>query len=311
MATSPPPPKSLPKTDDPALMEPGPESRQSFGAAFERLVGIMARLRGEGGCPWDREQDLRSLRPYLVEEAYEVLEAIEHGTEHDHLEELGDLLLQVVFQAEIRRQAGAFDVADVVHAISDKLVRRHPHVFGDLALAGIDEIWSNWEETKKKEKGRRSVTDGVPRALPALLRAQRTTEKASRVGFDWPSIDGPLAKLSEEMAELHAARASGDRQRMEEELGDVLFSVVNVARFLEVSAEDALHGAVHRFKDRFLEVEDRVRESGKAMKEVPLAELDRYWDEAKLRRQKENTAMESTSKEASNTRTPVDPAPKV
>ncbi|MFO0727117.1 MAG: nucleoside triphosphate pyrophosphohydrolase [Myxococcota bacterium] len=276
--------KPLPSTDDQSLIAPTSEARQSFGAAFERLVGIMARLRGEGGCPWDREQDLKTLRPYLVEEAYEVLEAIDHGTAHDHQEELGDLMLQVVFQAEIRRQAGAFDVADVAHGISDKLVRRHPHVFGDLALRGIDEIWANWEEIKKAEKGRRSVTDGVPRALPALLRAQRTTEKASRVGFDWTSIDGPLEKLKEEMAELEAARASGNRQRVEEELGDVLFTVVNAARFLEVSAEDALQGAVDRFKERFMVVEDRVKESGRAMKDVPMSELDRYWNEAKAQK---------------------------
>ncbi|MCC7384978.1 MAG: nucleoside triphosphate pyrophosphohydrolase [Deltaproteobacteria bacterium] len=270
-----------PANDPRFLVQPTPEERGSFGAAFERLVGIMARLRGPGGCPWDREQDLRSLRPYLIEEAYEVLEAIEEGSSDAHREELGDLLLQVVFQAELRREAGTFDAADVTHGIADKLVRRHPHVFGELAADGVRQAFEHWEAMKAKEKNGRSVIDGVPKALPALLRAQRTTEKASRVGFDWPDASGPLAKLREELGELERAMEEGDRAGVEAEIGDLLFSVVNLSRFLEVGAEDALHGTIERFRRRFQHVERSVRERGQEVKETPLEELDRLWEEAK------------------------------
>jgi tetrapyrrole methylase family protein / MazG family protein len=270
-----------PSTDEQLLLDPSADARGSFGQAFERLVGIMARLRAPNGCPWDREQSLESLRPYLIEEAYEVLEAIEHGTVADHREELGDLLLQVVFQAELRREAGTFDAADVAHGIADKLVRRHPHVFGDRIADGVKQAFEHWEAMKSKEKGGRSVIDGVPRALPALLRAQRTTEKASRVGFDWKDRSGPLAKLKEETAELEAALASGERAKIEHELGDLLFTMVNLARFVEVGAEDALHGTIERFRRRFQHVEKQIAAAGKSMKETPMEELDRLWEEAK------------------------------
>ena len=182
--------RPAPTTDLARLTTPSEADRADFGAAFERIVGLMAYLRSPDGCPWDREQDLKTLKPYLVEEAYEVLEAIDHGTATDHREELGDLLLQVIFQAEIRRQAGEFDAADVAHTIADKLVRRHPHVFvrdDGHAVPDAASVPASWEAIKRQEKGDRSAIGGVPRSLPGLLRAQKITEKASRVGFDWPS----------------------------------------------------------------------------------------------------------------------------
>ena len=271
-----------PRTDDQTILTPTAADRASFGAAFERIVGLMARLRGPHGCPWDREQDLKSLKPFLVEEAYEVLEAIDDGTADDHREELGDLLLQVVFQAEIRRQAGEFDAADVAHTIADKLVRRHPHVFapeGDDPDAS--EVPASWEAIKRKEKGDRSAIGGVPRALPSLLRAQRITEKASRVGFDWPSADGPLDKLEEELGELRAAVAVGDAASVRHELGDLLFSLVNLARFLEADAEDALRGTVDRFERRFVAMEASIRAEGRRVDELDIDELEARWQAAK------------------------------
>ena len=273
--------KPVPALDDATLMSPPSEAREHYGAAFERLVAIMARLRGPGGCPWDREQSLASLRPYLVEETYEVLEALEVGTPADHREELGDLLLQVVFQAELRREEGAFDAADVAHAIADKLIRRHPHVFGEATANGAAQALEQWERAKSKEKGGRSIVDGVPRALPALLRAQRTGEKASRVGFDWPDVSGALAKLREELGELEQAVAAGERVAIEHELGDLLFSAVNVARYVEVGAEDALHGAVGRYRERFQYIERRASELGEDMATMGLERMDALWDEAK------------------------------
>lgn len=257
------------------------EARASFGLAFERLVGLMARLRADGGCPWDRAQDLKTLRPYLIEEAYEVLDALERGTPLDHREELGDLLLQVVFHAEIRRQEGAFDAADVAHAIADKLVRRHPHVFGDHSAGNANQALARWEEMKAKEKAGRSALSGVPPQLPALLRAQRVGEKAHNVGFDWSDVSGPLAKLDEELAELRAAVASQDKGAVEHELGDALFSIVNLARFFEISAEDALRSTVQRFSDRFAHVERALHARGKTPRDATLEEMDALWDEAK------------------------------
>jgi len=276
--------KPLPQLDDARLMQPSDDDRSRFGASYERLVGIMARLRGENGCPWDREQDLGSLRAYLIEEAYEVLEAIESDDAKHHAEELGDLLLQVVFQAEIRRQEGLFDAADVAHGICDKLVRRHPHVFGDTPAEGVAQAFGEWEKAKAKEKGGRSIVDGVPRALPALLRAQRTGEKASRVGFDWPDVSGALAKVKEEIAELEEAIATKDKKEVEHELGDLLFATVNVARFVQTGAEDALHAATERYRARFQYMEGRAKEQGLDMSTMGLEALDVLWDEAKARK---------------------------
>lgn len=270
-----------PWTDDTRLLTPAGASRRSFGDAFERLVGVMTRLRAPDGCPWDREQDLASIKPYLVEETYEVIEALEEGTVDDHKEELGDLLLQVVFQSELRREAKEFDVADVAHGICDKLVRRHPHVFEDATADGKAAAFEHWEQRKAQEKQNRSVIDGVPRSLPALLRAQRVTEKASRVGFDWNDISGPLDKLDEELGELREAMAHEDRDAVGRELGDVLFTLVNLARFLDVSSEDALNGTINEFSRRFKKVEASVRDAGERMEDVGLEELERRWQVAK------------------------------
>lgn len=270
-----------PWSDEARLTQPADEDRDRFGTAFERLVGIMARLRGEDGCPWDREQTLDSLKPFLVEEAYEVLDAIESGDVAEHREELGDLLLQVVFQAEVRRNEGAFDARDVVNAISDKLVRRHPHVFGDRDAHDADHAYRRWEEMKAQEKGDRSVLSGVPRQLPALLRAQRVTDKASKVGFDWKAIEGPVEKLDEELGELKAAIASGDPAAVEHELGDLLFTMVNVARFVDIDAEAALRRTVDRFTRRFEYVERAMKAEGRAMTEASLDELEAKWEAAK------------------------------
>ena len=253
--------------------------------AIERLLGIMTRLRGPGGCPWDREQTLETLRPYALEETYEVLEAIDGGDVSAHREELGDLLLQIVFQAELRREAGAFEFADVADAISDKLVSRHPHVFGDSVVKDAEGVLVQWAALKREEKrkkgGGQSALEGVPREMPALARADRLTEKASRVGFDWPDAAGARAKVVEELAELDAAIASGDRAEMEHELGDALFALANLGRKLGIAPEEALRATVGRFIRRFTHVEQRLAAAGVAPGRATLEEMDRLWDEAK------------------------------
>jgi MazG family protein len=271
-----------PDTGDPLLLQPSDDDRKSFGRAFERIVGLMARLRGDGGCPWDRVQTLETLRPYLIEEAYEVLEAVDAGDVVHHREELGDLLLQVVFHAEIRRREGAFDAADVAHGIADKLVRRHPHVFDHAHAGDASGALARWEEMKRREKQDRSVIDGVPSELPALLRAQRIGEKAANVGFDWRDPKGPVDKLQEELRELEEAIASKDAAAIEAEIGDILFAVVNVSRHLGVSSENALRGSIGRFAERFHHVERRVRASGRAFADTSLEELEAFWQEAKM-----------------------------
>ncbi len=263
--------------------------------AIDRLLAIMARLRGPDGCPWDREQTLKTLRPYVLEETYEVLEALESGDWREHCEELGDLLLQIVFQSQLTQEQGRFDFADVAEAISSKLVSRHPHVFerraggpGGQHPSGIkdaDGVMRQWVALKKKEKeakGRgHSVLEGVPREMPALARAERLTEKASRIGFDWPEAAGARAKVDEELGELDRAIASGEREQMEHELGDVLFAVANLARKLSIPPEEALRGAVSRFIARFHYIERELAHRGLALGSATLEELDQLWDEAK------------------------------
>jgi len=253
--------------------------------AIERLLGIMSRLRGPDGCPWDREQTLQTLRPYVLEETYEVLEAIDGGDPREHCEELGDLLLQIVFQAELASEAGRFDFADVATAISDKLVSRHPHVFGDAEAKDSETVLRQWvalkREEKRKKGGGESVLEGVPREMPALARADRLTEKASRVGFDWPDAGGAREKLAEELAELDEAVASGDRDAVEHELGDLLFAAANLGRKLGVPPEEALRGAVARFIARFAHVERELARRGVPHGEATLAQMDALWDEAK------------------------------
>jgi MazG family protein len=263
--------------------------------AIERLLSIMHRLRAPGGCPWDREQTLASLRPYVLEETYEVLEAIDAGDVAGHREELGDLLLQIVFQAELRQEAGAFEFADVADAISDKLVSRHPHVFGDSKVQDAEAVLVQWAALKREEKrkkgGGKSVLEGVPREMPALARADRLTEKASRIGFDWPDAAGARAKVAEELGELDAAIASGDRAEMEHELGDALFALANLARKLAIAPEEALRGTLGRFTARFTHVEEVLERRGVPHGGATLAEMDVLWDEAKaLERQAKSVA---------------------
>jgi tetrapyrrole methylase family protein/MazG family protein len=269
------------------------EGHAAAQAALGRLLAIMDRLRDPGGCPWDREQTLRSLTPYLLEEAHEVIEAIEAGDAAHHREELGDLLFQVVFQSRIAREEGKFDFAAVCDAIAEKLTRRHPHVFGDVSVSGSREVVKNWERIKADERkaegeGPRSAIGGVPTGLPALVRAERVTEKAGAVGFDWPDVKGVLAKVREELVELEEAvsRGSGsaaEQQAVEHELGDLLFALANLGRFVKVHPEEALRAAVRRFEGRFHHIEDRLREAGRTPRESTLEEMDRYWNEAKLR----------------------------
>jgi MazG family protein len=254
--------------------------------AMERLLGVMDRLRDPGGCPWDREQTLRTLTPYLLEEAHEVIEAIETGDAAHHKEELGDLLFQVVFQARIAREEGKFDFAQVCDAITEKLTRRHPHVFGDVSVSGSREVVKNWERIKadeRKAKGEapRSAIGGVPVALPALVRAERLTEKAGAVGFDWPDAKSVLAKVREELAELEEAMAGKDAAAVEHELGDLLFAVANLGRWVKVHPEEALRATLRRFEARFHFIEDRLRERGRSPRESTLEEMDALWNEAK------------------------------
>ncbi len=252
------------------------------GAGLARLQAVMARLRGPDGCPWDREQTLETLKPCLLEEAHELLETMDEESPGPHLEELGDVLLQVVFQSRIREERGEFALDDVAHALCDKLVRRHPHVFGDAVVDSSADVLRNWEAIKKGERPpRTSVLDGVPRSLPALLRAQRTQAKAARAGFDWPDAAGALDKIAEEAAELNEAAAGGDAGAIRREAGDILFSVVNLCRFLDVDSEQALQAATDRFARRFRHVEARAKADGVDMKNAPMELLDRYWEEAK------------------------------
>lgn len=273
---------------DPSVSDPPRHGEAQRAVA--RLLSLMDRLRDPGGCPWDREQTLRSLTPYLLEEAHEVIEAIEAGDALHHREELGDLLFQVVFQSRIAREEGKFDFAQVCDAISDKLTRRHPHVFGEASVSGSREVVKNWERIKaeeRAEKGQRprSAIGGVPTALPALVRAERIAEKAAAVGFDWPDRQGVLAKVREELAELeHELSPPGappSRQRIEEEMGDLLFALANLARFVQVHPEEALRGAVRKFEARFQHIEARLQETGRTPRESTLAEMDAFWNEAK------------------------------
>ena len=261
-----------------------------IGLAVERLVEIMRKLRAPGGCPWDREQDLKSLRPYLIEEAYEVLEEMDkvaEGAPWESLkEELGDLLFQIVFHAQLAKEQSEFDLAGVANAIADKLERRHPHVFGDGKASNSTQVLENWAKLKAKERKEKnghvgSVLDGVPRDAPGLQRAERLTEKASRIGFDWPDVSGVIAKVDEEVAELKEAMASNDKAALEHELGDVLFALANLGRHLGIAPEDAMRAANRRFTTRFHHVEKGLEAQGVAFGEATLAQMDALWDEAK------------------------------
>jgi tetrapyrrole methylase family protein/MazG family protein len=254
------------------------------GERFAELLSVMDRLRGEGGCPWDREQTRESLRPFLVEETHEVLEALEDAEPARLREELGDLLFQVVFHARIAHERGEFTMAELLTALVDKMVRRHPHVFGGRVVGSAAEALAQWEAIKQAEgAGRRSALEGIPRSLPGLLRAQRIQHRASRVGFDWQDPLAALEKVREEVDELTAALRAGETGEIRAEIGDLLFAVVNVARLAGVDPEAALQSTVERFRERFRHMEDAADHSGRPLASLTLDEMERLWMEAKAK----------------------------
>jgi len=263
--------------------------RTGPGPAFEAFVALIARLRAPGGCPWDREQTHQSLKPMTIEEAYEVVEAIERGDDEHLAGELGDLLLQVVIHAQIAADEGRFDVTQVVERVAAKMVRRHPHVFGDDRATTSGEVLKNWEAHKRAEREEKghadaSLLDGVSRSLPAVLEAYQMAVKASRVGFDWPDAEAVLAKLDEEVAELKTAiRARAEAKAVAGEIGDLLFAGVNVARLLGEDPEACLKAANRKFRARFGYVEERLAERGRSPAESSLEEMEALWQEAKAR----------------------------
>jgi len=249
------------------------------GDKFEKLLGIMARLRAPDGCPWDREQSYKDIAPHTLEETYEVLEAIEREDYDGLREELGDFLLQAIFYAQIASEEKRFTMADVIDKITEKLIHRHPHVFGETKVDGSKQVLQNWEQLKKKEG--KSVLGGVPKTLPALLKAYRIGEKASRVGFDWQDAEGILAKVEEEAHELHEARAHKDDAAVEREYGDLLFTLANIGRFLGTNPETALRGATERFIERFRHMEREIDKENAAMKDLSPEQWDILWNRAK------------------------------
>jgi MazG family protein len=268
-------------------------ARKRIGKAFESLVALQARLRAPNGCPWDREQTHDSLRTYLVEETYEVLDALDSGDARKFADELGDLLLQIVFHAELAAEAGKFDIADVIEQIYTKMVRRHPHVFGNVRAETSADVLKNWEQLKAEERAKSeiseakapnaSILDAVPRSLPGLLEAHQFTRRAANVGFDWQDVNGIFDKLAEETAELRQLLASRERrtEEIEEEVGDLLFVGVNLARFLGFDAEIALKKANRKFAGRFREMERIAAARGQTLSGLSAAELDALWNEVK------------------------------
>jgi MazG family protein len=276
---------------------PAKQKQLSPGRWFEKLVAVQARLRAPNGCPWDREQTHQSLRTYLIEEAYEVLEALDSGNDEKFAEEMGDLLLQIVFHSQIASEEGRFTVAEVIREIHDKMIRRHPHVFGETRAKDSAEVLRNWEQIKAEERrsnaGRgapkagaehskeASLLDGVSRALPATLEAFQLTRKAARIGFDWENAGGVIEKMQEETEELKQALKTTDQRKIEEELGDLLFAAVNLARFLKTDPEIALKNANAKFSGRFRAMEKMARDTGRGFKDLPREEMEAFWDAAK------------------------------
>lgn len=264
------------------------------GGKFEKLVEIMATLRGPNGCPWDKQQDFNSLKPMLVEEVYEVLEAIDNNDFEGLSEELGDLLLHVVFHAHLGKESGQFDINTVIQKISDKLIRRHPHVFADQSASTPEEVIKNWEAIKAQEKAeklknrtpeQRSLLEGIPTKLPAIHEAHQISSRAARVGFDWPDLDGIFDKLQEEVRELKDVIKEGSdegrRERLEDEIGDMLFVIVNIARYLKIDSESALKRANRKFKSRFQYMEAELAKQGKTVEQTSLDEMEALWQKAK------------------------------
>ncbi len=262
-------------------MSASPDPKPDASAAFARLVELVATLRGDEGCPWDRAQTRESVSPYLVEETYEVMDALKAGDPAEIKEELGDLLFQILFHADMSREAGEFEIADVIEAIHSKMVHRHPHVFGDTQVDTVDEVLENWETLKAQEaskQSRESVLDGVPKSLPALLRAHKVSKKAAKQGFDWSHPDEVWDKVHEEIDELKEALAKGDAAHAQDELGDVFFSLVNLARKTSLSSEEALTGTIERFSNRFAHME---RNAQSPLKELSAETWQTLWLSAK------------------------------
>ena len=261
---------------------------------IDRLVDIMERLRGPDGCPWDREQTHQSLKPYLIEEAYEALDAIDREDDEGLRDELGDVLLQIVFHAQLARENARFTLDDVAAATTEKLIRRHPHVFGNATANTPGQVVENWEAIKSKEKRGKglnpSILGGIPRQLPALLRARRIQERAARSGFDWTNTDEVVDKVREEVDEFLEAWRGADRQGVEEEIGDLLFSLVNLARFLKVCPEDALRKTIGKFESRFRYIERELGKQGKDPQGASLEEMDRLWEASKKTASNETAA---------------------
>lgn len=249
------------------------------GEKFEKLVEIMAKLRAPGGCPWDREQHYKDIAPHTIEETYEVIEAIEREDYDGLCEELGDFLLQAVFYAQIAKEEKRWDISDAIQGIIDKLIHRHPHVFGETKVTDSKQVLKNWEQLKKKEG--KSVLGGVPKNLPALLKAYRIGEKSGRVGFDWPDARGILGKVEEEAHELTEAREQKDKHAVEHEYGDLLFTLANLGRFIGINPETALRGATERFIDRFHHMETTIDKDKKEMQKLSSDEWDNLWEKAK------------------------------
>ena len=251
---------------------------------FDRLITIMDRLRGPGGCPWDAEQDHKSIMKHLIEEAYELADAVESGDPESMAEELGDVLLQVVFHSTIAKENNTFTLSAVINHLCDKLIHRHPHVFGDATVRDSKEVIRNWEKLKKKENGkqeRKSILSGIPESLPALLQAFKIQSTVSRVGFDWEAPQEVLLKIDEEQAELADAMEAGDNEKIENEIGDLIFSVVNLARLLHVDPESALRKTNRKFTRRFFEIEKAAKEKGIRLADMPMKEKDEIWEAAK------------------------------
>jgi len=260
---------------------------QDAAVKFSTLVEIMARLRAPDGCPWDQKQTFDTIKPYLLEETYEVMDAIDQRNWPGLSEELGDLLLQPVFFAQMAAEEGKFTISDALDAINNKLIRRHPHVFADGDAKTADDVKRRWDEIKTEEKAEKghprngSILEGVPRALPALVEAEKISSKVAAVGFDWPDVSGAIEKVREETAELTAAHAGRGQEEIEHELGDLLFSLVNVARLLHVDPEQALRKTNARFRRRFSHIEQQVAAGGGALEHTPLERLEEFWQEAK------------------------------
>lgn len=251
---------------------------------FDKLLSVMKELRGPEGCPWDKKQDFYSLKPYIIEEAYEVVEALEEKDMKSLKEELGDLLLQIVFQAQIGKENNVFDINDVIEGIRKKLIRRHPHVFGNKRIESVNQVKKTWEEIKSKERSNNkeeSLLDNISKVQPSLNQAYEVQKKAAEVGFDWDQIEDVLLKIEEEVNELKEAVNQESRDRIEDELGDLLFAVVNLSRFKKINPEIALLRTINKFKKRFRYIERSLKEENKDINKVSLEELDRYWNQAK------------------------------